>query len=304
MRNLKNVETFILVVETNSFTRAAKVRGISRAAVSKQVRQLEEDLGVALLMRSTREIVVTTEGQIVYDECRQIVDSVTEVEALLSGLKDEPSGLLSVVSGPVFANKYIIPYLAEFIEHYPKIHLKLDLRHLMPNMMEERVDIVVGVYGVAPPDAVQRSVTQTRRIMCATPAYLKKRGRPKKPADLLKHSLIIHPVHPHDTSIILKGGKHLNQMPAVIINDQLAIKRCALSDMGIAYIQRHVVDQELQDGTLVEVLQDHMEKKDSISIFLYYLQRRYLHSKIRVFIDFIIKNVERQRSVNVKQSDT
>jgi len=294
MRNLNNVETFILVVETNSFTRAAKVRGISRAAASKQVRQLEDELGVALLMRSTREIVVTAEGQIVYEECRRIMENVTEVEAILSGLKDEPSGLLSVVSGPVFANKYIIPYLAEFIEHYPKIHLKLDLRHLMPNMMEEKVDVVVGVYGTAPPDAIQRSVIQTRRIMCASPTYLKKIGRPKKPADLLKHSLIIHPVHPNDSSIILKGGKQLNHMPTVTINDQLAIKRCALNDMGVAYIQRHVVEQELQDGSLVEVLQDYMEKKDSISIFLYYLQRRHLHSKIRVFIDFVINNIERR----------
>lgn len=299
MRNLNNIETFILVVETNSFTRAAKVRGISRAAVSKQVRQLEDDLGVALLIRSTKEIVVTTEGQIVYDECRQILDGVTEVEALLSGLKDEPSGLLSVVSGPVFANKYIIPYLDKFIELYPKIHLKLDLRHLMPNMMEEKVDIVVGVYGVAPPDAIQRAIIQTRRIMCASPAYLKKVGLPKKPADLLKHSLIIHPVHPNDSSIILKGGKQLNQLPTIIINDQLAIKRCALNDMGVAYIQHHVVEQELQDGTLVEVLQEYMEKKDSISIFLYYLQRRHLHSKIRVFIDFLIKNVEKQRNDSV-----
>jgi len=296
MRNLNNVETFILVVETNSFTRAAKVRGISRAAVSKQVRQLEDDLGVVLLMRSTREIVITTEGQIVYDGCRQIIDSVTEVEAVLSGLKDEPAGLLSVVSGPVFTNKYIIPYLAEFIERYPKIHLKLDLRHLMPNMIEEKVDVVVGVYGVAPPDAIQRSVIQTRRIMCASPTYLKKIGPPKKTADLLKHSLIIHPIHPNDSSIILKGGKQLNYMPAIIINDQLAIKRCALNDMGIAYIQYHVVEQELKDGTLVEVLQDYMEKKDSISIFLYYLQRRYLHSKIRVFIDFIVNNIERQKN--------
>jgi DNA-binding transcriptional LysR family regulator len=296
MRNLNNIETFIHVVETNSFTRAAKVRGISRAAVSKQVRQLEDDLGVSLLMRSTREVVVTLEGQIVYDECRQIIDRVTEVEALLSGLKDEPTGLLSVVSGPVFANKYIIPYLAEFIGLYPRIHLKLDLRHLMPNMIEEKVDIVVGVYGAAPPDAIQRAVIQTRRIMCASPAYLKKVGRPKKLEDLLKHSLIIHPVHPNDSSIILKGGKQLNQLPTIIINDQLAIKRCALNEMGIAYIQRHVVEQELQNETLVEVLQEYMEKKDSISIFLYYLQRRYPHSKIRVFIDFLIKKVEGQRN--------
>lgn len=293
MKNLNNIETFILVVETSSFTRAAKMRGVSKAAVSKQIRQLEDDFKVSLLTRSTREIVLTDEGKIVYEECRQIIDSVTEVEAILSGLKGEPSGILSVVSGPVFANKYIIPYLPEFIRQYPKIHLKLSLGHLMPKMIEEKVDVVVGVYGEAPPDAIQRAVIQTRRMMCASPAYLKKVGRPKKPADLLKHSLIIHPVHPNDSSIILKGGKQLNQLPTVIINDQLAIKRCALNDMGIAYIQRHVVEQELQEGTLVEVLEEYMEKKDSITIFLYYLQRRYLHSKIRVFIDFLIKNIER-----------
>jgi DNA-binding transcriptional LysR family regulator len=293
MHNLNNVETFIFVVETNSFTRAAKVRGISRAAASKHVRQLEENLGVMLLVRSTREIALTDEGKIVYEECRRILDSVSEVEAMLSGLKDEPSGLLSVVSGPVFSHNYIIPYLDEFIKKYPKISLKLDLRHLMPNMLEEKVDVVVGVYGSAPPDAIQRTVIQTRRIMCASPTYLMQAGRPKKPEDLLEHVLIIHPVHPNDSSIVLKGDKKFNLAPNVIINDQLAIKKCALNNMGIVYVQSHVVMQELQKGSLVEILQDFTEKKDNIPIFLYYLQRRYLHSKIRVFIDFIINNVER-----------
>lgn len=291
MRNLNNVETFILVVETNSFTRAAKARGISRAAASKHISQLEEELGVALLVRSTREIALTDEGQLIYEESRRIMDNVAEVEGMLSGLKDEPSGTLSVVSGPVFAHHYIIPYLPEFMQKYPKINLKLDFRHLMPNMLEEKIDIVVGVFGSGPPDAIQRAALMTRRLLCASPGYLKKAGKLKRPEDLLKHPLIIHPISPNDSHIELKGGKQMNLKSRVIVNDQLAIKRCALSSMGIAYLQRHVVEQELRDGSLVEVLADHMEKKDNLPIYLYYLQRRHLHSKIRIFVDFILKNV-------------
>lgn len=295
MLNLNNVETFILVVETNSFTRAAKARKISRAAASKQVRQLEEELGVALLVRSTREIAFTDEGKLVYEECRRILDSVVEVEAMLSGLQDEPSGVLSVVSGPVIANKYIIPHLAEFMEQYPKIHLKLDFRHRMPNMLEEKIDIVVGVFGSGPPDSIQRTVLFTRRLLCASPAYLKKSKAPKNPEDLLKHPLIIHPISPTNSGILLKGGKQLNIAPAVMVNDQLAIKSCVLNGMGIGYLQQHVIEKELQEGTLIEVLQDSMDKKEAIPINMYYIQRRYLPSKIRLFADFIIKAVESNR---------
>lgn len=289
MDNLNYVKTFILVVETNSFTRAAKARRISRAAASKHVSKLENELGVALLARSTREVLLTDEGQLIYDECRRIMDNVAEIEAILSGLKEEPSGMLTVVSGPVFAHKYIIPHLGEFLEKYPKIRLKLIFRHLMPNMLEEKVDIVVGVFGEGPMNAIQRTVILTRRILCASPDYLKRFGCPHHPKDLLEHPIIIHPVNPEDSVIQLKLDKQIKLTPRVIVNDQLAIKHCVLSGMGIAYLQRHVVDQELREGVLEEVLQNYMEKKDTIPINLYYLQSRHLHSKIRLFIDFLIK---------------
>lgn len=292
MHNLNHVETFILVVETNSFTRAAKARGISKAAASKHVNQLENELGVTLFARSTREITLTSEGKIVFEECRRIMDNILEIEGILSGLKEEPSGILSVVSGPVFAHKYIIPHLAEFIEKYPKINLRLNFHHLMPNMLEEKVDIVIGVFGDGPLDAIQQTVLWTRRIMCASPEYLKRHGNPKQPKELINHPIIIHPVNPDDTIIQLKAAKQLKVTPRVIVNDQLAIKRCVLNGIGIAYLQQHVVDEELREGALIEVLKKHMAKEASIPINLFYLQRRQLHSKIRSFIDFIEKCVK------------
>ncbi|MCE5316052.1 MAG: LysR family transcriptional regulator [Parachlamydia sp.] len=293
MRNLNNVETFILVAETKSFTRAAKARRISRAAASKHVMQLEEELGVALLLRSTRDVALTEEGQLVYEECRQIMENVAEVDALLAGLKEEPTGQLSIVSGPVFAHKYILPYLPEFFKKYPKINLKLDFRHLMPQMREEKIDVVVGVFGAGPPDAIQTAVIMTRRVFCATPDYLQKFGIPKNPEDLLKHALIIHPIAPGSSTLELKKGKQVNAVPKILVNDQLAIRQCVLNGLGIGMMQAHVIEQELQNGTLVELLSDYMESKNTIPIHLYYLQRRHLHSKIRLFVDFIKNNVRK-----------
>lgn len=291
MLNLSGIETFVLVVETNSFTVAARARGISRAAASKQIAQLEESLGVPLLTRSTRHVVLTEEGQLVYEEARRIIDGVAEMEGMLSALKKEPSGMLSVVSGPVFAYRYIIPRLNEFLTKYPKVNIKLDFRHQMPNMMEEKVDIVVGVYGNGSPDSIQKLMLMTRRLFCATPSFLKKAGKIKRPEDLAGHPLIIHPVHPKDTHLILKDDKLINPPAKVIINDQLAIKKSTLDNLGIAYIQRHVVEDELREGTLVEVLSEFMERKDTIPIYLYYLQRRHIHSKVRAFIDFVAQNI-------------
>lgn len=291
MYSLKNIETFVLVVEAKSFSHVAKMQSLSRAAISKQIAMLEESLGITLLIRSTRAIALTEEGELIYQECRRVLENIKEVEGMLSTFKEEPSGHLSVVMGPVIANKYIIPHLAKFTQKYPKIDLNLNFRHTMPNMLEEKIDIVVGVFGSGPPDAIQRNVLSTRRVLCASPTYLKKAGTPKNLESLKKHPLIMHPISPTNTSITLKGGKELDIKPSVIINDQLAIRRCALSDMGIVYVQRHVVDEDIAQGTLVEVLKDQLEKKDTIPIHMYYLQRRYLHSKIRLFIDFILKCV-------------
>lgn len=291
MHNLNSLETFIRVVEANSFTKAAGLRNISRAAVSKQINQLEADLGVTLLLRTTREIVLTSEGQLVYEEGRRILENVIEVEAMLSGLKEEATGQLNIISGPVFAHKYIFPNLQKFFKKHPKINLKIDLRHLMPNMIEEKIDVVAGVFGGGPPDAIQRTAFMTRRLFCASPAYLKGKGKLKKPEDLATHTLFAHPVSPNDPHILLKGGKHFNMQPKLILNDQMTLKTCAMEGLGIAYIQHHVVEKELLSKELVEVLSDYSEQENTIPINLYYFKRKYLHSKVRAFIDYIMSNI-------------
>ncbi len=291
MKNLNQMETFILVVETGSFTRAAKARGISKAAASKQIVQLENEMGVALLNRSTRNFALTDEGKFIYDECRKIVDNVAEIEAMLSELKAEPSGVLSVISGPVFGQKYILPYLKEFIQRYPKINLKLNFRYLMPNMLEEKVDVVVGVFGSPSIDTIQKTVVKTRRILCASPAYLQGKETPQRPKDLFDHILMIHPDYPDDVTIQLKMDKKIKLIPRIISNDQLTLKRYVLEGMGIAYLHRHVVEDDLLSGRLIEILEDYMEKENTILINLYYLQKRHLPAKIRCFIDFISDNL-------------
>ena len=291
MKNLDHMTTFIKVVETKSFTRASHLQNISRAAVSKQIRMLEEELGVTLLERSTRSVALTEEGRLVYEECLTIRDTIESMQAMLSGLQKEPSGQLSVVCGPVFANTYIVPHLAKFMARYPKIKLILNFGHQMPNMQEEKIDVVIAVYGAASPDAVQRCVIRTRPILCASPSYLKKSKKIQSLEDLLEHPVIIHPISPRSTAIEVRGGKTFNVQPSAIMNDQLAIKQCALNGAGVAFLQHHVVQEELKKGQLVELLPQYMETHDTIAIYLYYLSRRFLHSKIRAFVDFVSEQV-------------
>ena len=194
MSKLERLQTFVKVVEENSFTAAARHLRISNVAVTKQINALEDELGVQLLVRTTRKLSLTEAGRVCFEHAKILSNNLQEMEGLFSEMRSEPVEI-KVGCSPYLAETFLVPHLHEFLTLYPKISLTLEIYERIVELAKEGVDINIGhnlAYISRDAQDIVRSIGSTRYILCASPAYLEKFGIPKKPKDLLKHRYITH----------------------------------------------------------------------------------------------------------------
>jgi DNA-binding transcriptional LysR family regulator len=279
---LERIQTFITVIEVNGFSSAATRLGISTAAVSKQIRELEEDLKVQLIERTTRRLHLTEAGQGYYDQCKRLMEEVRETEGIATHLTAEPAGLLSVFVARHFGEQIIVPQLKAFMSRYPKIRINLDLGERIPDPTLETVDLIVGVTLAGPDLWIQKKIGETRYVFCASSEYLTEYGVPKNPIDLVQHHYIQHKMRKNELEF--NSGETLKIVPALTLNDTRSMLESALSGLGIVLLHEYVVRASLGRGTLVEVL--HRSIKPKLPIYIFYPPRRFLPSKVRVFMEY------------------
>lgn len=284
MNKFTCIHTFITVIEENSFARAANKLRISTGAVSRQITALEQDLGAQLLNRTTRRLSLTEIGAAYYPQCKKILSELQVAEDEIAGSQKEASGLLSVTVPSYFAEKFILPRLQKFMQANPKLRVKLQVAERFPDLSQEDIDLIFGVSMPGPPELIQKQIMTTRYVMCASPAYLKKYGVPKKPSDLSEHRYITHSMRVPDNILKLDNNVELFVEPCLWLNNAQAMRQCALEDMGIVRLHDYMVNAALNAKKLIEILpQYHCTK---IPVFLYYQPSRYLQPKIRKFIDY------------------
>lgn len=284
MPDFTQLHTLVLASELGSLAAVARRQGISAAAVSKQLTRLENELGVQLLVRTTRHLALTEIGTDYCAQCRRILEELDMAATLVSQDKAVPHGILKVVSGRHFAAAYITPHLKEFLTAYPQIKLHLELAERIPDLHKEGVDILLGMSLSAPNDTIQKRIATTRYAYCASPAYLKKFGVPIKPEDLKNHRYITHSMRQPDNELRF-GNKLILVLPYCHINDTHTMLNLALDGLGIVKLHKYVVQDALQSGALQEVLTSYT--KEDIPIYVAYIQRRFVPSKVRCFIDFV-----------------
>lgn len=289
MPDLAQIETLVLTSELGSLAAVARKLGISSAAISKQLTRLEAELGLQLLVRTTRSIELTDIGVNYCQQCRRILEEVETASALISQVKEVPSGELKVVSGRYFATTYIAPHMKEFLSKFPKIELNLELAERIPDINAEAIDILIGMSISATGDAIQKRIATTSYAICASPKYLKKFGTPKKPDDLKKHRYIAHSMRKPDNELLFGNKKVITIHPYIRVNDAQTMLDFALEGMGIVKLHRYLVQDHLKTGVLQEVLSTY--HRSEIPIYVAYPQRRYVPSKVRRFIDFITDKI-------------
>lgn len=257
---VSGMAVFVAVVEGGSLAAAARSTGLTPSAVSKLVSRLERDLGSSLLRRTTRRMSVTDAGQIYYERARAILDELRAVEQEMASQGSAPRGLLRVSAPQLLGQTRVLPILLTFIARHPAISLDLDLTDRSVDMVGERVDIAVRITSEPPPAYVARHVGSLRRVLCASPAYLRTRSDLRSPRDLQDHSCLV--LGGPSTTDIWKlgssergsGAQSIRVTARVRLSNTLALYEAAKAGLGIADLPRYLVEADLKARRLLPVL--------------------------------------------------
>lgn len=289
--------TFAKVVQTRSFSLAARELDLSKSAVSKRIAALEERLGVRLLNRSTRKLSTTEAGEAFFERCARILE---EAEAALSAAaehQEEPQGLLRVNGPIVFGQLHLEPLVAPVLAAWPKLRIELSLTDQFIDPIADRQDITVRIARLADSSLVARKICDDRRVVCASPGYLARRGRPQSPQDLAQHDCL------HFTRIPLRdewrfrvpGTSEEFSVPVagrLSTDSGTAMLAAMLAGVGVAILPYTIVGQALREGLAQELLSEFV--LPGYAVYAIHGHRRHVPPKVRVFLDAL---VERMRQV-------
>jgi len=280
---------FSTLAACGSLSAAARELGLTAAAVSKHLAQMESRAGVPLVNRTTRRMMLTPEGELYLEHARRILDDINALSELLGSARQRPEGLLRVNATLGFGRSHVAPAISKFITQYPQVSVQLQLSVKPPPLTDDAFDVCIR-FG-EPPDTrvVARKLAANRRLLCASPAYLSRRGTPHTPHDLTRHSCIA--IRQGDEaygvwrlssgskteSVKIRGGLTTN-------DGEIAVK-WALDGHGILMRAEWDLKPYLRDGRLVQVLPGY--DTPNADIFAVYSQRHQMSNRIRTFVDFI-----------------
>ncbi len=293
MTQLDFVE-FVATVQFGSFSKAAGILGVSKSHVSKRVSRLEQRLGVQLLVRTTRKISLTDIGRAYFQRCERILEDVREAESIVSEIKGEPQGVLNISLPNTLGERYIVPLIAAFMAQHPNLRVNVSISTRNVGLLDEGYDVAVRIGAVAESRLVARKLCIMHNVICATPDYLNKFGRPETPEVLHNYNSIVFGLHGlHDQSFWNLGNTHTtDRFPVNSIftsNNADSLISCALQHVGLLYLPELFVKEHLQTGRLIHVLEG-WGMESPVSVI--YPYSRHLSIKVRRLVDFLVEHSE------------
>lgn len=283
------MRTFRRVVERDSFSLAAVDLGQSTAAVSKQVRQLEERLGSLLLLRTTRRMSLSEAGQAYFNECCHLLDELDALERATQVGASEPSGRLRVNAPLSFGLKVLSPILVAFMQRYPELKVELTLDDRLLDVVGEGFDVSLRIRSHLPDSSlIARRLGEVEQVICASPAYLHANGTPQNVDDLREHSCLAYRLAEHPGSWHLQGpqGNTRLELPVrMAVDNSLMLGDLLQAGMGIGALPSFIAQPLLDSGQLVQVLPE--QSMPRRSIYALYTSHRHVSQKVRVFVDFL-----------------
>jgi DNA-binding transcriptional LysR family regulator len=289
MDRLTGLMAFVRTADLGSFVAAGRLLGLSPSAVGKAVTKLESQLGVRLFQRSTRSLRLTEEGRAFHERCRNILDDLDDAQETLLRTRENPRGRVRV-SAPIIAYHLLLPVLPEFLSLYPEIELDLDFTDRIVELIDEGVD--VGIRSGQLPDSriMVRVLRPFQLLLCASPAYLERQGKPTCPRDLSGH-VGIGFRYPNsgkvqDWPLILPPGEPEVRVRHILTcNNMEALCGAVLRGLGIGCMPDFLAAASLKSGELVPLLVDHLDAPGQFNLI--WPSSRHLSPKVRVFVDFI-----------------
>jgi DNA-binding transcriptional LysR family regulator len=285
------MSVFSKVVAAGSLSAAGRDLGVSTAVVSRRLAALEARLGVRLVNRTTRRLALTDEGASYHDACTRILGEIEAADAAAAARRVEPQGLLKVALPASFGHKHIAPLIPPFAARFPKIELVLSLSDRTVNMVEEGYDLAIRIGELQDSSLAARKLAPNRRVVCASPEYLKAHKAPQTPDDLTRHNCLtttdLHMNWEYKGPDGKRGSVRVSGHYAC--DNWEVLREWALAGLGVALKSTWDVRLQLEGGSLVPLLPGYDFGTD-VAIYAIYPHRRYLPAKTRVFIDYLAES--------------
>ncbi|MGK7888008.1 MAG: LysR family transcriptional regulator [Leptolyngbyaceae cyanobacterium] len=290
MDKLESIRAFTEVVNHNGFAAAGRHLGRSRSVINKLVLQLEEELGVPLLQRTTRRVSPTDAGRAYYERCLNILAEVDAADQAVAQLQQEPKGTLRINAPMSFGTMHLAPAIATFMTQYPDLQVQMTLSDRFVDLIEEGFDITLRIAKLKPEDnLITHELTPIRRILCASPSYLEQHGIPKEPADLHQHTCLQYGYLATGQHWRLTGPDDTTQSVLVrcryYSNNGEVLREAAIKGIGIALLPLFMLQPAIRDGALQVVMSDYCAPP--ITAFLAYPPSRHLSTKIQLLTAFL-----------------
>jgi LysR family transcriptional regulator, regulator for bpeEF and oprC len=290
---LHGVAAFMAVAEHESFTAAADALGLTRSTVSTQVADLETRLGLRLFHRSTRLVRLTAAGEAYRDQLGDIAQRVDLAERAARAEHSAPEGRLRITAPPDLGQRFLVPWVAEFLRQNPGIRIELDLSNAAQNLIERRLDLAIRGTLAVEPNLITRKLGTSPLLTCAHPDYLARCGHPATPAELARHDLL------HFTNLrrgrvwtMTRGAERVEVpiLPKLDLNEGWALRTAALEGAGICQLPAFVIGDTVRSGALVPVLPDW--DAGHVPLHAVYPDNRLIAARVRAFVTFIARKAK------------
>lgn len=289
MDRLRAFEVFVAVVTQRSFARAAEALATSPANVTRYVAELEAHLGTRLLNRHSRKLSLTESGEALLERAKAVLDDVAEAEAIAASATLQPRGRLRINVPLSFGILHLAPLWPKFARAYPEVELDVALIDRVVDIVEEGYDLGVRISRAGSSAHAARKLAASRNIVCASPGYLRRRGRPKHPADLAEHDCIGYTYAASADEWVFadeRGAAHRVRARCIMhTNNGDTARAAALAGLGVIWQPTFLIGDDLRAGTLVPLLPGY--RMDDIDILAVYPSRRHLGAKVRAMVDFL-----------------
>ncbi|ADZ90557.1 LysR family transcriptional regulator [Marinomonas mediterranea] len=292
---LPDLATFILIVNEGSFTAASHKLGVTPSALSKLITRLEKALSVKLLERSTRKLVITATGQKIYDQCLVMTNAAQNAVELSDAEHSEAAGELTVAAPEAFLFSVIQPLVVPFLIEHPNIQLKLRVADGHIDILNDKIDIAFRLTDQPDENQVMKDIGKTALMVCASPEYLSSKGTPKHPNDLTKHDCLYLAENDKDNIWTFMNSQEsfsLSVKGRYAVNHSQMRLNGVKQGLGIGIFHDFVVKDAIDKQDVVQVLPDwHIKSSYHGSIIMQYAQTRYMPTRLRVFIDFMMTHL-------------
>ena len=285
-------EVFLTVVDEQGFSSAAKTLNSTAAAVSRKIKGLEERLGVRLLHRTTRTLKLTPEGEIYYKEAKLLIEQLNSLEQDLTAKTGQLTGELKIAAPMTFGQKKISPLISEFVVNHPKLRISLNLEDRESNIIDEGIDLAIRISYPEDSSLIGRKIAEIPNYVCASPDYLKKHGTPSIPSDLIKHHCLHYNLISEREEWTFKNGSKKEVIPIssrLSSNNGDVLTQAAIDGLGIITMPKFIVENALDSGQLVRILQG-MERPP-LSLYLLYPTRSHIPAKTKAIIEYLIEHL-------------